>query len=389
VADLAAAVAVALAAAPVAVAAVLGASEVSRQLYREKRNTSSMVEGASMSRMRYTDKSQGVRIVACMTVAALTVSLSSCKKSEDAQPAQTTSASPAEAGATQRTFASPAEAGAAFVAAAKSGDQAALLSIFGPGAKDVLFTGDPVKDKDALQDFVAAYGQMNRWNQIKPGGDILYIGADNYPFPIPLAQNSSGQWSFDTAAGRDEILARRIGKGELMAIAASGATATAEQQYHGQPHGGDTKQYAQKLVSDAGTQDGLYWEAADGQAASPLGPLVEFAKAVGYTNAGEKPQPFNGYYFRILTKQGDKAPGGAKDYIVSGKMTGGFAVLAYPAEYRNSGIMTFIVGKDGVIYQKDLGEKTTDLAAALSEYNPGDGWSNVNARQVNKPGPPN
>jgi hypothetical protein len=329
-----------------------------------------------MSRMSWTHKSQGVRLVRCVVVAALIMSLGSCKKTtpEVSTPAQ-------------RTFASPSEAGAAFLQAAKSNDQVALLTIFGPDSKNVLFTGDAVQDKDALQDFVAAYGQMNRWSEIKPGGEVLFIGADNYPFPIPLAKNSSGQWSFDTAAGKDEILARRIGKGELTAIAAITATATAEQQYQRQPHDGDVKQYAQKFVSDDGKENGLYWKVAEGQPPSPLNSVVAFAKAVGYTNAGDKPQPFNGYYYRILTRQGDKAPGGAKDYIADGKMTGGFAVLAYPVEYRNSGIMTFIVGKDGVLYQKDLGEKTSDLAAALSEYNPGDGWNNVFASEATKPAP--
>jgi len=327
-----------------------------------------------MSRITWTHKSQGVRFAMCMAVAALVVALASCKKSDDSKPSQ-------------RTFSSPAEAGAAFLEAAKSGDQTALLAIFGPDGKDVLFSGDAVKDKNGLQDFVAAYSQMNRWREIKAGGEILYIGADNYPFPVPLGRNSSGQWSFDTAAGKDEILARRIGKGELTAIAACAASANAEQQYFTQTHDGDNvKQYAQNFISDEGKQNGLYWKVADGHAPSPLNSLVEFAKAVGYTNAGEKPQPFNGYYFRILTKQGDKAPGGAKDYIANGKMTGGFAVLAYPAEYRNSGIMTFIVGKDGTIYQKDLGDKTTDLGGALSEYNPGDGWNSVFAKDAAKSG---
>ena len=302
-----------------------------------------------------------------VTLFALLASFISCNKS--AKPT-------AEKAAVQKTFASPADAGAAFLEAAKSGDQSALLAIFGPDAKDALFSGDAVKDKDYLQDFVAAYGQMNRWGKIKAGGEVLYVGADNYPFPIPLGQNPSGQWYFDTAAGKDEILARRIGKDELTAIAACGATADAQQQYFSQTHDGDkVKQYAQQFISDEGKQNGLYWPVPEGQGPSPLGPLRDFAKAAGYTNAGQKPQPFDGYYFRILTKQGDKAPGGAKDYIVNGKMTGGFAVLAYPAEYRDSGIMTFIVGKDGTVYQKDLGEKTTDVAVGMAEYNPGDGWN--------------
>jgi Protein of unknown function (DUF2950) len=292
--------------------------------------------------------------------------LASCNKSENATPEK-----PA-----QQTFASPADAGAAFLEAAKSGDQAALLGIFGPNSRDVLFSGDAVKDRDALQDFVAAYNQMHRWRAIKVGGEMLYTGADNHPFPIPLGQNPSGQWYFDTGAGKDEILARRIGKDELTAIAACGAIADAENEYYKQTFGaGGVKQYAQKFVSDEGKRNGLYWPVSMDQTVSPLEEVRDFAKAAGYTSADDKPQPFDGYYFLILTKQGDKAKGGAKDYIVNGKMTGGFAILAYPVEYRNSGIMTFVVGKDGVVYQKDLGEKTADVAAALGEYNPDDGWT--------------
>jgi hypothetical protein len=305
----------------------------------------------------------GFRMI--LTLLLTISSLASCNKSEN----QTSEK------AVQKAFASPADAGAAFLEAAKSGDQSALLAIFGPDSKDVLFTGDPVKDKDALQDFVAAYNQMHRWREIKVGGEMLYIGADNYPFPIPLGKNSAGQWSFDTAAGKDEVLARRIGRDELTAIAACGAVADAQQLYFSQTHDGDkVKQYAQRFVADDGKQNGLYWHVPDGQTPSPLGLLGDFAKAAGYTNAGDKPQPFDGYYFRILTK-GDKAKGGAEDFIVNGKMTGGFAILAYPSEYRNSGIMTFVIGKDGVVYQKDLGEKTTDVASALAEYNPGDNWT--------------
>jgi hypothetical protein len=276
---------------------------------------------------------------------------------------------PATVSTAQRSFATPEDAGAAFLEAAKSGDQAALLAIFGPEGKSALFSGDAVKDKDNFQDFVAAYGQMHRWREIRVGGEVLYVGADNYPFPIPLAKNASGQWEFDTAAGKDEIRARRIGKDELTAIAANAAVADAQGTYFS-----IQKQYAQKFISDEGAQNGLYWPVSAGQPASPLENVRDFAKAAGYTNAGDKAQPFNGYYFKILTKQGAKAKGGAKDYISNGKMTGGFAVLAFPAEYRNSGIMTFIIGKDGVIYQKDLGEKTTDIAAAISEYDPDDTW---------------
>jgi Protein of unknown function (DUF2950) len=269
----------------------------------------------------------------------------------------------------QKVFASPADAGVAFLEAAKPGDQAALLAIFGPDGKPALFSGDPVKDKDNLQDFVAAYNQMHRWREIKVGGEILYIGADNYPFPIPLGKNAAGQWVFDTAAGKDEILARRIGRDELTAIAASEAVAEAQAKYFK-----TKKQYAQKFVSDEGKKDGLYWPVAAGQTPSPLEDVRDFAKASGYTNAGDKAQAFGGYYFLILSKQGPKAKGGEKEYIANGKMTGGFAMLAYPAEYRNSGIMTFLVGTDGVVYQKDLGEKTGELAGSIQAYDPGDGW---------------
>jgi hypothetical protein len=251
-----------------------------------------------------------------------------------------------------------------------------LLAIFGSDARSLLFSGDEIKDKTVLKDFVAAYSQMHRWVEIKAGDQLLVIGADNYPFPIPLAKNPSGQWYFDTAAGKDEILARRIGKNELAAIALCMAAAEAQQKYYGQAHdGGKAGQFAQRFASDEGKQNGLYWTVSEGQSPSPLGPIGDFAKSMGYTGSGDKPQPFNGYYFRILTKQGDKAEGGAKDYVVNGQMTGGFAIVAYLAEYRNSGIMTFMAGEDCKVYQKDLGEKTADAAAALTEYNPGDGWT--------------
>ena len=264
------------------------------------------------------------------------------------------------------------------LAAAQAGDRAALLTIFGPDAKALLSSGDAVKDQDDMRDFVAAYTQMHRWRKIKAGGEMLYIGADNFLFPIPLDEKSPGAWQFDTAAGKDEILARRIGRNELAAIAACTALANAQAQYFSQTHDADSvKQYARRIVSDVGKQDGLYWPVSNAQAPSPLEDVAEFAKAAGYPSATNSSQPFNGYYFRVLTRQGDKAPGGAKDYIVNGMMTGGFAFLAYPAEYRNSGIMSFIVGPDGVIYQKDLGANTATAEATVTEYNPGDGWASA------------
>ena len=255
------------------------------------------------------------------------------------------------------TFASPSDAGAALLAAAQSGDRSAFVAIFGADGQEVLFTGDAARDAAHLRGFVEAYTRMNRWKKIKAGGEVLYIGADNSAFPVPLGQDSSGRWYFDTAAGKDEIRARQIGKNELTAIAACEATANAQERYFSQTNErGASRQYADKLVSDPGKQNGLYWPAAKGHAASPLGELGDFTKAAA-SNTGDHPLLFNGYYYRVLAKPGD------------------FAILAYPAEYRNSGIMTFLTGRDGAVYQKDLGEKTGDVALAMTDVNPADGWS--------------
>ncbi len=306
---------------------------------------------------------------------ALVICLASCNKAEEVTVAEKKTTTEQKV---QKTFKSPEDAGSALFEAAKAGDRTTLLAIFGPQETQVLFTEDATKDKDNLQDFVAAYNQMHRWGKIKAGGEVLHVGADNYTFPIPVGQNASGQWYFDTPAGKDEILARRIGRGERTATVACEAIADAEHQYFNLAHEvGEVKQYAQKFGSDAGQRNGLYWPVSDGQASSPLGQLGDFAKTLGGTNAGDQPKQFNGYYYRILTKQGDHAKGGARDYIVNGKMTRGFAVLAFPADYRNSGIMSFIVGPDGVVYEKDLGQQTADVAAAITEYNPSDGWSRV------------
>ena len=300
----------------------------------------------------------GLAVVTVFTVAG-------CKKSEQA----TAVSGP-------KTFASPDEASSAVYTAAKSGDGQALIAIFGPDATDLIVSGDPVQDKEGRDKFAAQYDEMHRWGKLTNGGKVLTVGAENYPFPFSLMKNSSGQWYFDSRSAKEEILARRIGGNELATVDVLNAMSDAQIEYFSQTHDGSSVyQFAQKFVSDDGKQNGLYWAAAEGQTQSPLDAVRDFAKAVGYTNAGNNPQPFEGYNFRILTKQGDKAPGGAKDYLVDGKMTGGFAVLAYPTGYRNSGIMTFIVGPDGIVYQKDLGEKTSEVAAAMVEYNPGDGWN--------------
>jgi hypothetical protein len=275
-------------------------------------------------------------------------------------------------------FASPEDASTALMEAAKSGDQNALLAIFGTESKAIIFSGDAVQDKAAVDKFIVAYGVMHRWRKMPDGKQVLLIGADNFPFPIPLKKGDGGQWFFDTAAGKEEILTRRIGRNELAVIEVCGAVADAQAEYFSQPHDGGSKgQFALKFISDTGKQNGLYWESPEGQPKSPLGPLAAFATAEGYSTKPNSHTPFHGYYFHMLTRQGAHAPGGAKAYVVNGKMVGGFAFVAYPAEYGNSGIMTFIINQDGVLLQRDLGTTTAETATAMTEFDPDAGWSPV------------
>jgi hypothetical protein len=298
---------------------------------------------------------------------ALTISVVSCKK-QPSQPAQPSF----------KTFASSEEAGNALLEAAKTGDENAVLAIFGPESKDTIFSGDAVQDKNAINAYVLGYQVMHRWRNMGDGAQMLLIGADNFAFPIPLKKNDAGQWYFDVAAGKDEILARRIGRNELSIIDVCGALANAEADYFSRRLAdGSTKQFALKFISDAGKQNGLYWESPEGQPKSPLGPMVAFATNEGYSAKPDQHVPFHGYYFHMLTRQGSHAKGGAKDYMVNGKMSGGFAFVAYPAEYRNSGVMTFIINQDGVLFQKDLGKTTTETATAMSEFDPDESWTPV------------
>ena len=277
-----------------------------------------------------------------------------------------------------KTFSSPEDAGNGLLEAAKSGDQNAVLAVFGPESKEIIFSGDAAQDKATVERFVAAYGVMHRWRKMPDGAQILLIGADNFAFPIPLKKNESGQWFFDTAAGKDEILARRIGRNELGVIDVCEALADAQGEYFSQSHeDGSAKHYAIKFISDSGKQNGLYWESSENQPRSPLGPLVAFATDEGYSVKPNSHQPFHGYYFHMLTRQGNGAQGGAKDYVVDGKMVGGFAFVAYPAEYGNSGVMTFMINQDGVLLQKDLGKSTKELAAAMTAFDPDQSWGEV------------
>src|SRR5208282_942283 len=278
----------------------------------------------------------------------------------------------------QKTFSSAIEAADAFAAAVQNNDEAAMLAILGPSGRDLISSGDPVADKDRQDTFAAKYRASHQFAGAADGRTFLYIGAENWPTPIPLRQNGS-QWYFDTGYGKQEILFRRIGSNELDVIKVCGAIADAQRDYYSTLHDGASEhQYAQKFRSAAGTQDGLFWEVAAGaQSQSPLGPLVAEAASEGYQHTGQ-PHPFHGYFYRLLTSQGANAPDGAKSYIVAGKMTGGFALLAYPASYRDSGVMTFIVNQDGQVYQKDLGPDTDRIAGAMVSYDPDASWQAVN-----------
>jgi len=270
----------------------------------------------------------------------------------------------------QKTFASAADAASALVAAVRSDNEKAMLDILGPRAKRLVSSGDPAEDADSRATFVQRYEQMHRLVSEPDGTTTLYIGAANWPMPIPLVR-AGDAWYFDTEAGRREILYRRIGRNELSAIRVCEELVAAEKEYHSMQH----DEYARKIFSAPGTHDGLYWNAAEGEAKSPIGPLVARAVATGDASTHENaaPVPYRGYYYHMLTRQGPQAPGGAHSYLADGKMTG-FAFVAYPAEYRSSGVMTFIVGEDGGVYQKDLGRKTGEIAKAMSVYEPDASW---------------
>jgi Protein of unknown function (DUF2950) len=276
-------------------------------------------------------------------------------------------------------FATPDDAANALITAAKSADRTtAAVRIFGPDSKDLISSGDTVQDKEAIDAFVARYDVMHRWRRMPNGSQMLLVGADNFSFPIPLKKNAGGEWAFDTVAGREEILNRRIGRNELAVIGICRAVAQAEADYHSQTHDGATKkQYAVKFISDPGKHNGLYWQSAEGQPQSPLGPLAAYATSEGYTLRPDAHVPFHGYFFHMLTGQSNKAPGGAKKYVFDGKMVGGFAFVAYPAQYDNSGVMSFMINRDGVLLERDLGNDTSQIATAMIEFDPDPGWRPV------------
>jgi hypothetical protein len=276
---------------------------------------------------------------------------------------------------TQTTFPSSAEAGSALAKAAKSGNETAVAEILGLDTRILLSAGDKEADKAALEAFASKYEKMNRWVDMSDGSRVLYIGADNFAFPVPLAKNTSRQWYFDAVAGAEEIRARDIGRNELLTIDACSALAGAQEVYFAA--GGDSPEFAQRIISTSGKQDGLYWAASEQQASSPLAKLGDFAAPSLAKLSPNEPLVIDGYTLRILTAQGDDARGGAQSYIVNGRMTGGFAILATPIKYAQTGMMTFMTGRDGVVYERDLGPDTIKIAASIQEYNPTDDWSEV------------
>jgi len=273
----------------------------------------------------------------------------------------------------QKTFPSAEDASTALVTAAQSNNEKAMLDILGADGKQIVSSGDDVEDAESRTNFVKRYQEMHRLVKQTDGTTVLYIGAENWPTPIPLV-NKSNAWYFDTDAGKQEILYRRVGRNEMSTIRVCQELVAAQKEYSAQH-----KEFAQKIFSDEGQHNGLYWKTS-GEPLSPIGPLVA-AAVVERDAATSTPTPYRGYYYHVLARQGKNAPGGAKSYIANGKMTGGFAFVAYPAEYRSSGVMTFLVGEDGAVYQKDIGKKTEALAKGMKEFNPDSSWQKSELQQ--------
>jgi len=284
----------------------------------------------------------------------------------------------AETQPAQKHFASPEEAFSALVAAARTGDPPAILAILGDQAKPILESGDPVADRDALERFVASYDAAHAIQKPSESRAELVTGEDEWPFPIPVVKEEGG-WVFDTDAGDEEILARRIGRNERFAIQACLAFVDAQREYwERNPDGAPLLHYAGQLLSSEGKRNGLYYPVGEGEEPSPLGPGFAKARAAGYDELKVgTATPFHGYFYRILKAQGPHAPDGAYDYMVGDTMIGGFALLASPATWDNSGVMSFLVNQDGVVYQKDLGPETEKLASAIQSFDPDDSWSRV------------
>jgi hypothetical protein len=277
--------------------------------------------------------------------------------------------------ASTKTFPTYRAAAAAFVAASDTNDEAALEGMLGPKAKELLSSGDPTQDQNERRSFVQQYNERHKFVREGPDKVKMSVGNSEWFLPFPIVR-AEGAWHFDVEAGAEELVYRRIGQNELDAIRVVRALYDAQKTYAANGHDGNPAGiYAQRFRSKPGTEEGLYWETKEGESESPAGVFVAEATGEGY-EPGRKKIPFHGYYYRILTAQGPHALGGAKDYVIDGKMTGGFGIVAYPAEYRSSGVMTFIVGPKGRIFQKDLGE-TTENAMKAMVFDPDNSWHRV------------
>ncbi len=313
--------------------------------------------------------------------AAFTLTLSAGAHAQAAPEAKAAAkpaaAAPKKAPAKQRTFATPEEAAKALVDAVKAADVDALVGVVGPASRSWIFTGDKVADANAWKRFAAAYDEKNALVKDGDAKATLVVGKDDYPFAAPIVKRGSA-WAFDAEAGREEITNRRVGRNELDTIQTLLAIVDAQREYAANDSDGNgVRNYAARLLSTSGKKDGLYWETKSGEPQSPLGPLVARAAEKGYGKgklASGQPAPYNGYYFRILTGQGGFAPGGKYDYLVNGMLFGGFAVVAYPAKYGVSGVMSFIVNHDGVVYEADLGKDTAAVAGKLTRFDPDKRW---------------
>lgn len=320
------------------------------------------------------------QVFAALTLIGLLALAGCAGKSDSEGDVRLSQENPGVPGPGQKLFASPEEAAGVLKDAMLANDRRLLIAVFGPEGKQYVLTGDRVQESADMQAFGKHMSEYMHVDRPSPDKAVLQIGQENWPFPIPVVK-SGGQWFFDTAAGKQELLNRRIGENELGAIAVCRAHAAAQKEYASKDRDGDgISQYAQHFMSTEGKKDGLYWPAAAGEELSPMGPHVAAAREEGYLKEPRTPgkrRPYHGYFFHILTAQGDAAPGGRMSYIVDGRMTKGFALVASPSSWGSSGVMTFIVNQDGKVYQKNLGENTRELVKAMTEYNPDSTWVEV------------
>jgi hypothetical protein len=316
-------------------------------------------------------------ILTAAVIGALSALPSPDARAQASAPPAAAKPAPAKAAAKQRTFASAQEASAALAGAVRGGKVDELLAVVGPDSRSWLSSGDAVADRNDWSRFLAAYDKKNKLEKSGEEKMILNVGDDDWPFPAPIVK-SGGQWSFDSAAGREELINRRVGRNELDTIQTLLAIVDAQREYAAQDADGNGyADYARRFRSTKGKKDGLYWPAEASKAVSPLGPLVAEAAREGYGKQPPdpgKPTAYHGYLYRIITSQGKDAPGGAYEYMVGDKLLGGFAIVAWPASYGNSGVITFLVNHDGVVYEKDLGARTPGIAGTMSRFNPDATW---------------